>query len=134
MSPPRHLQGNRRSPETTLTALSVRIVLLQQETDQVATLGLRAEKEGEIRAARQYHRKQVTLTQQRHRLIDKLCRLPATSPATRRTKSAALMTLITLDASGRPEYPNDWPLWSALKDLAAEWSAASDFPSPKASG
>ena len=134
MSPPRHLGRDRRSPETTLTALSVRIVFLQQETDRVAAFEQRAENEGEFRAARQYHRKQVALTQQRHRLIDKLCRLPATSPATRSAKSAALMTLIALDESGLPEYPNDWPLWSALKDLAAEWSAASDPSSPTASG
>lgn len=133
MSPPRHLQGNRRSPETTLTTLSVRIVLLQQETDRVAVLEELAQKEGEVGAARQYNRKQVTLTQQRRRLIDKLCLLPATSPATRRTKSAALMTLVALDDMGLPEHPEDWPLWSALKDLAADWSAASDPSSLTAS-
>ena len=130
MSPPRHLQGNRRSQEISLTALSVRIVLLQQETDRVTTLEQRAEKEGEIRAAKQYNRKQVTLVQQRYQLIDKLCRLPATSPATRRTKSAALMTLVTLDHMSLPEHLEDWPLWSALQDLAADWSAASNPSSP----
>jgi hypothetical protein len=90
--------------------------------DELGALERRAEQEKNLRAAGQYHRRQVTLVKRRLRLIDEVCRLPAVTFAMRRAKSEALLTLVIMDPEGRPEHPEDWPLWSALKDLAADWS------------
>lgn len=111
-------------------ALSSLILKLQDSTNKAVTLAEAAESRGDFTGARVYHLKQTRLVQQRHRRIDHLCLLPATTPATRRAKAEAFMTLVAVNAFGFPDQPEDWPLWSALKDLAASWSDAADPSSP----
>ncbi|WP_043836529.1 hypothetical protein [Muricoccus aerilatus] len=126
MSPTDTPAPHRGSREDRLTALCSLVLLLQRETDKAAALEQEAESMGDLGAAGRHHARQVELVQRRHQLIDQLCRLPATTAATRRAKSAVLMTLVTVDERGLPEQPEDWPLWSALRDLAADWSNPTD--------
>lgn len=133
MSPSDTRAPRRRRPESRLTALCSLVLLLQRETDKAAALEQQAESRGDLIAAGQFHSKQVELVQRRHRLIEQLCRLSATTPATRRLKSAALMTLVVLDDTALPEDLDDLPLWSVLRDLAADWGGATDRSSAKVS-
>ncbi|WP_043839632.1 hypothetical protein [Muricoccus aerilatus] len=130
MSPPHTRAPRRRGPDDRLTALCSLVLLLQRETNRAGALERRAESLGDLGTAGRHHARQVELVQRRHQLIDQLCRLPATTPATRRAKSAALMTLVTVDERGFPEEADDLPLWSALRDLAADWSDPTDPASP----
>jgi len=122
MSPAGNHRARRRGPDDRLTTLCSLVLLLQRETDKAAVLQQEAERMGDWGAAGRHHARQVELVRRRHQLIDQLCCLPATTPATRRAKSAALMTLVTVDERGLPEEADDLPLWSALRDLAADWS------------
>jgi len=38
-----------------------------------------------------------------------------------------------LNDASVPEHPDDWPLWSALKDLAVDWADAAStlLPTPR---
>lgn len=130
MSPSDTRRPRRRNPEDRLTALCSLVLLLQRGTDRAAALERQAESTGDLIAAGRHHARQVELVQRRHQLINQLCRLPAITPPTRRGKAAALMTLMTVDEAGIPEEPDDLPLWSALRDLAADWSDATDPSSP----
>ncbi|WP_424140542.1 hypothetical protein [Roseomonas chloroacetimidivorans] len=124
--------GGRNGPTShaTLLALCARILALQRRTEELGVLEQRVEQEKGLLAASRYHGQQVRLVQRRLRLIDRVCRLPATTFAMRRAKAEALLTLVILDPEGRPEHPEDWPLWSALQDLAADWSGMNGSSAP----
>ena len=133
MSPSSQHGQEHGRPQAALIALCARIMRLQRKMDRVAAAEQQAESEGDLGAAGRYHHKQVALVQRRYMLIDQLCRLPATTRSTRQAKVAAFMTLIVLNDAGVPEHPDDWPLWSALKDLAVDWADAAStlLPTPR---
>jgi hypothetical protein len=121
---------NRPTSQASLLALCARVLALQRRTEELGVLEQRAEQKKDLLAAGRYHGQQVKLVQRRLRLIDRVCRLPATTSPMRRAKAEALLTLVILDPEGRPEHPEDWPLWSALQDLAVDWSGTNGSSAP----
>jgi len=122
MTPPLSGRGSdvpSPAPHARLLGLCARIAAIQQRTEALALEERRAERRNDLAAAGRLHHRGVRLVHLRHRLLERLCDLPAPTALTRQAKIGALDTLITFDSDGRPDRLNGLALWSVLHDLEA---------------